>query len=106
MRIERNLSSWKSRPSRPTRCWRNIAGPGELSLTARAMASMRGAIRASTAAATTRSKACLTANWLLFGSTASNENSGIPPTWSSSLRTLTNSNIRGTTDTCMPRSSQ
>ena len=97
----------KSRPSRPTRRWRNRTDPSE-TLTASASAIMSGEqTRAASAARTTRSSAYLTANCQPAGC------SGAAPSSGSAAEVLdrqrgrsTVSNRRGTSETSMPSCSQ
>ena len=60
--IVRNFSSSNTRPSRPTRRWRKITGPGELRRTASASPSSTSERTISASNANTRSIACFTVN--------------------------------------------
>ena len=92
-------------PSRPTRRCRNRTGPGEVSLTAAAIPSSSGAATSSSTNASTRSAAYLQANCQPAGSTERMPISGRPPRWSSAIRSVIDSNMRGTIESSSPSSS-
>ena len=104
-RIERNLSSSKSRPSRPMRRWRNMIGPGEDSRTASARPINSGEQEQQQRRGASRSSTCLMVNCQPLGSIACRPNSGRPPRCSSETCTLTLSNSRGTSETLRPSAS-
>jgi hypothetical protein len=91
-----------TRPSRPTRLWRNRIGLPSDAHTATVIAISSGARRASRSAAKTRSNAYLRTNCQLRAFVGSTETSGSEPTNSIPARSFIVSKRRGTTAASMP----
>ena len=73
-------------------------------MTANAIAAITGETATSASSANARSIPCLTANRHSCGSVGFSDSTGTPPTWSSVARSLTTSNMRGTSETSTPSS--